>query len=139
MKNLLLALTLVLTAATANASNSDMKFISADNSTESNLCVVAAQEGYKAAMKQTDNRLAHRTTCNGQNIKRFSKTYEIKDVTASKKIVFVPVNDSVESKVCAQAVKSGIKAASSLVKFNINQMSCNGKNIRRFVKQYSNT
>jgi hypothetical protein len=139
MKNLLLAFTLVLTAATANATNTDLKFVSADNSIESNLCIIAAQEGYKAAMKQTANRLAHRTTCNGQSIKRFSKSYEIKHVTTSKKVVFVPVNDSVESKVCAQAVESGIKAASSLVKFNINQMSCNGKNIRRFVKQYSNT
>jgi len=138
MKNLLLALTLVLTAA-SGAANANMKFVSADNTVESNLCVIAAQKGFKAAMKEATDRLAYRTTCNGQNIRGFSKAYEVKDASVSKKLVFVPVNDSVESKVCAQAVKSGIEAASSLVKFNINHMSCNGKNIRRFVKQYSNT
>ncbi|MFT5759909.1 MAG: hypothetical protein ACI9LM_004693 [Alteromonadaceae bacterium] len=139
MKNLLVALTLVLSTATVSASNTNIKFVSTDNSIESDLCIVAAKLGFKAAMKLTSDKLARRTTCNGQDIKHFSKTYQFKDVTAPKAVVVVPVNNSAESKVCAQAVKIGIKAAASLVNFNVKHMTCNGKNLRSFVKQYSNT
>jgi hypothetical protein len=139
MKNLLVALTLVLTATVASASNSNVKFVAKDNSVESNLCIIAATSGFKAAMKSTVDQYAYRTTCNGQSIKSFSKTYQIKHITAPKAVVVIPANNTSESKVCAQAVKSGIKAAASSVNFNIRDITCNGKSLTRFVKQYSNT
>jgi hypothetical protein len=139
MKNLLVALTLVLTATAVNASNSNVKFVATDNSVESNLCVLAAEEGYKAAMKQAGNSKASLTTCNGQSIRNFSKTYQIKSVAAPKTVLIVPANNSTESKVCAQAVKSGIKAATQSLSFDVNHITCNGKSLTRFVKQYSNS
>ena len=141
MKNLLVALTLVLTTATATAAT-NVKFETTDNSLASNLCVAAAENGYKAALKSSNNKLAPYTTCNGKNIKSFSQGYnaETKEVinVSNKNFLVVPANETPASQVCAQAVKSGIRSVKNSVDFNVNLVKCNGVSLRKFVVQYNN-
>ena len=145
MKNLIIALTVVLFASTVNASNSNIKFVSTDKSLPSELCIISAQDGYKAAVshaKKLDVRAVNQVTCNGKSILRFSKSFEVKNIStniSNKEVLVIPANDTTESKVCAQAVKSGIKSVAKTANFDVRNMLCNGKSISRFVKQYSNT
>lgn len=146
MKNLLVILSLVLSANAANASNSNVKFVGVDNTTETNLCVMAAKNGYKAAVKEikkTKDIIALGTTCNGQSIRSFSETYQLKPVSiesnVDKTVIIKPANESIESQVCAQAVKTGIKSVATTVNFDVRKMVCNGQNISRFVKRYNNS
>ena len=143
MKNLLTVLSLVLFASTVSASNSNVKFVSLDSSAESKICVLAATDGYRAAKKQAEkmtNVYAHNITCNGQNIRDFSNSFKSQPAKAIEKSVFIkPANKSIESQICAQAVKTGIESVVGSTKYDVNEMVCNGLSIRQFVKRYSNT
>ncbi len=68
-------------AAIAGSANADVstryKFVAADQAQESNVCVVAAQNGYQAAQNvaskaglEVDNLF-----CNGRNVERFARKY----------------------------------------------------------------
>ena len=133
MKNILLALAIILFASTAQASTANKKFVSIDNTVASNLCVIAAKDGYKAAVdhaKISGEIDLKRMICNGKSIKRFAKFFQVKE------ILVVPANNSFESNICAQAVKNGLESVSS---DDINQTICNGQQIVHFVKRYSNS
>lgn len=141
MKKLLIAL--VLTATTATASNTNVKFVTTDNSTETNLCLSAAKYGWKSALRKSHKKLNYDIICNGQSIKSFSKNYNVEpkkindDVTTQ--FLVIPANDNSASKVCAQAVRSGIDSVKNTVDFNVKDVTCNGKSISKFVKEYKNT
>ena len=138
MKNLIAALTVVLFTGASYASTSNVKFISVDNSIESQICVIAAEEGYSAALsfaRKSNHKNAFAMTCNDQNIKSFSKTYQVAE-SENKKFIVVPANNNEASKFCAQAVKSGI-ASIMAADIDLNKMRCNGRKISKFVKQYS--
>ena len=143
MKNLLVVLSLVLFTSTVSASNSNVKFVSLDNTAESKLCVFAAENGYRAARKQIgkmNNVSVYSITCNGQSMRSFSNTFKPQPIkTIEKSVVIKPANKSLESKVCAQAVKTGIESVVNSTNYDVNEMVCNGLSIRRFVKLYSNT
>lgn len=63
------------------------KIVAADEATETNLCVVAATEGYKTARKEaaqqgiTLRKTANQVTCNGKDIYRFARQYSGKTLT----------------------------------------------------------
>ena len=141
MKNLLVALTFILTATTATAANTNVKFVKADSSTESSLCVSAAKNGLKSAMKMVREKLTYNVICNGQSLKSFSKNYNAKHKQVVKapikKFVVIPANENSASRVCAQAVKTGIQSVRSTVDFDVDSVICNGKSISKFVKQYN--
>jgi len=145
MKNLLITLTLVLTAATASASNTNIKFVTADNTAASSLCVSAAKNGLKSAVRKSHEKSYYDISCNGQSIESFAKNYKVKveakkvKNVSTKKFLVVPANKNSASQICAQAVKSGISSVRNTVNFNVNQVTCNGKSIYRFIKQYNNT
>ena len=139
MKNLVAALTVLLFAGAAQASTSSVKFVSVDNSLESKLCVIAAEQGYNAALNYADKADAKHVktmSCNGKNIKRFSQSYQVEAVTA-KTIVVVPANNNAESKICAQAVQHGLAFVTESANSDVSQTVCNGQKITQFVKQYS--
>ncbi|WP_159820891.1 hypothetical protein [Colwellia sp. 20A7] len=143
MKNLLIALTLVLTATTATASNTNVKFVTADNSTESSLCISAAKNGLKSALRKSHKKLNHDIICNGQSIREFSKNYNVEakkvNDNLTTQFLVIPANENSASKVCAQAVRSGIDSVKNTVDFNVKNITCNGKSISKFVKAYKNT
>lgn len=143
MKSLLVVLSLVLFTSTASASSSNVKFVSLDNTAESKICVYAAENGYRAAKKQVEkmhNVYAFNITCNGQSMRSFSKTFKSQPKKVTEKSVLVkPANNALESKLCAQAVKTGIESVANSTTYNVNEMVCNGLSISKFVERYSNT
>ena len=143
MKNLLVVFSLVLFTSTASASSSNVKFVSLDNTAESKICVFAAENGYRAAKKQVEkmhNIYAFNITCNGQSMRSFSNTFNSQPEKAVKKSVLVkPANNSLESKICAKAVQTGIESVAKSTKYDVNEMVCNGLSISKFVERYSNT
>ncbi|MCP4321295.1 MAG: hypothetical protein GY787_05495 [Alteromonadales bacterium] len=139
MKNLVIALAALLLISTA--STSIKKFISVNNTIASNLCVIAAENGYGAAVNQaklSGEKDIKAVTCNGKSIRDFSKRPQVEE-TISKDVLVIPADNSFESNLCAQAVKYDIKAVSSTTDVDVNQTICNGQQIHYFVKQYSNS
>ena len=137
MKNLLLAITIVLTATSAQASN--VKFETTDNSPASNLCVIAVEQGIEAAGKAAKalGSTAKHFKCNGMSVKRFVKTYEVKPVEtveSFKAVSFVAANDNNESALCVQAATQGLGSLSIAEKRTV---ICNGRSIRKFAALYS--
>ena len=143
MKNLLVVLSLVLFTSAASASSSNVKFVSLDNSVESNICIIAAENGYRAAKKQvekTSNTYVFNITCNGQSLRSFSETFKYPAEKAIEKSVLVkPANNSIESQICVQAVQKGMKSVVNTTNYDVKEMVCNGLSITEFVKRYSNT
>ncbi|MEW6992636.1 hypothetical protein AADZ91_18415, partial [Colwelliaceae bacterium 6441] len=81
MKKLVLGLSLVLTVSTANALSNNATFVAVDNSVETNICLVAAKEGYQAArnagktMSAKYANASFNITCNGLPVKKFAKEF----------------------------------------------------------------
>jgi len=141
MKNVILALAIFLFTSAAQASTTIKKFVSIDNSVASKLCVIAAEDGYKEAVnyaKKYGKNYITAMTCNGKGIQRFSKSFETKAVS-SKEVLVVPANNSIESNLCALAVKDGLKSVISNTDIDVSQTICNGQQIAHFVKRYSNS
>jgi len=141
MKNIVIALAVFLFTSAAQASTTIKKFVSIDNTVASNLCVIAAEDGYKEAVnhaKQYGKNYIAAMTCNGKGIQRFSKSFEVKEVS-SKEVLVVPANNTIESNLCALAVKDGLKSVISNTDFDVSQTICNGQQIAHFVKRYSNS
>lgn len=136
MKNLVIALSLLVTANTANALSNNTKYVAKDSSIESNLCVIAATQGFQAAKlaaKEADSTL-NATTCNGVSVKAFSNN---SFGEKAKVVRFVPANQSTESKICAQAVVEGVAAVIKAHSADARNVVCNGQTLVSFVK--SNT
>jgi hypothetical protein len=141
MKNVIIALAIFLFTNAVQASTTIKKFVSIDNSIASNLCVIAAENGYKKASshaKKYGKNYISTMTCNGKSIQQFSKSFEVKEVS-SKEVLVVPANNSIESNLCALAVKDGLKSVISTTDSDVSQTICNGQQIAHFVKRYSNS
>ena len=144
MKSVAIALTVFLFTSAAQASTAIQKFVAVDNSAASNLCVIAAKDGFKAAVDhaiQQGEKNIQVMVCNGKSIQRFSKSFQAattSDYVISKEILVVPANNSFESNLCANAVKNGLKAVSLNTDIDVSQTICNGQQIAHFVKRYSN-
>lgn len=83
MKNIFAVLAFILVASTAQASTANKKFVSTDNTVPSNLCVIAAKDGYDAAVdhaKNSGERDIKEMICNGKRIKRFAKSFQVKEI-----------------------------------------------------------
>ncbi len=101
MKNVLVALTVFLFVSAAQASTANKKFVSMDNTAASNLCVIAAESGYKAAIEhasQIGEINVKEIICNGKSIRRFSKQVEVKEEQTKEVLVALEVT-SLEAKI----------------------------------------
>ncbi|XQW84049.1 hypothetical protein ACOYR1_12980 [Thalassotalea piscium] len=147
MKKLLVVLSMVLTSSAVQASNTNVKFIATDLSVESQLCVVAAESGYKAAIEKSkalgikSEDIAFLTTCNGQRLRTFANSFNVKtaavtttDTQVNKLTLVKPANNSMESRLCALAAKNGVKAIKDTVKYDVRELICNGMSLSRFIK-----
>jgi hypothetical protein len=148
MKKLVSIVAALLVTFQASASE-NTKFVAVDQTLESNLCVVAAKEGYNAAKdtaktfssfnKQEFNAIV----CNGKRIFHFAKYYEnikqqsqpIKQVTYRFKIL----DDTTPSRMCAIAAEQGLDKAVLLGGKEVKQFVCNGKSIAYFARKYQNS
>mgnify|MGYP000199723561 CR=1 FL=1 len=141
MKNLLLGLSLVLSVSSAHALSSNSKFFTIDNSIDSQLCFIAATEGYDAALTQGKkiggkySHLAKETSCNGVSIREFASMHKNNTAEDSERLVnLFAGNETRESQICLKAAKTGIKSIEKNRYFN--NIKCNGQSIEKFVKQY---
>ena len=140
---LLTALTLFTTQA---LSANNTKFVAVDTSLETNLCLVAAQQGYQVA-KDTAEQFTHfnrvqfnSTICNGVSIKQFAKKFAVKDIAVERvNYRFKPSDDSNESRFCAIAAEQGLQAAVNLGGKDVKNFICNGKDIAYFARKYQNS
>ncbi|SFC13568.1 hypothetical protein [Pseudoalteromonas denitrificans] len=113
---------------------------------ESQICIMAAQKGIKAAKTlASENGIflsAYKNDfyCNSIPLNRFVKQYG-NEVSAVKsdtdlQIELFSADKNLESDLCVKAVKTGIEAVKTEHK-NVDSLRCNGKSIKKFVKKYS--
>ena len=139
MKKLALGIALLVMSQSALALSENAKFVPVDNSLESNLCVVAATEGYNAAKlvaKSVINyqaELLYLTSCNGVPIKKFALD---RDLVTGKTVKFVPADSSVESNLCALAASDGFDVVAKQSSADVHKIMCNGQPIRSFAKRH---
>lgn len=147
MKKLVSIVAALLLTPQAFASE-NTKFVAVDQTLESNLCVVAAKQGYNAAMdtaktfssfnKQEFNAIV----CNGKRIFHFARQYQnAKQAETVKQITyrFKTLDNSTESRMCAVAAEEGLDKAISLGGKEVKQFVCNGKSIAYFARMYQNS
>ncbi|WP_206483893.1 hypothetical protein [Thalassotalea sp. G2M2-11] len=144
MKKLLLTLSLVLSASSAQAISDNAEFYTVDASTDSQLCFTAATKGYQAALdqgKEFGGKYTHftkNTQCNGMTIKAFAKAYyQTSEQADTSTVSLYPANRTHESQLCLQAVKSGLAAVKKVT--NISNLKCNGVDIKQFVRQFKDS
>ncbi|WP_448568997.1 hypothetical protein [Thalassotalea ganghwensis] len=139
MKKLAVVLSSILVATSAQASTSSATFYANDNSVETSICIVAANNGYSAARleakKQGIQYQSLNFACNGLSVKEFAKTYYVKPQETEKEVVLVPANDSLESQLCIKAANQGINAIGTMAK----KLICNGDEVARFVRKVKNS
>lgn len=136
MKKLVSFLVLIAVSSAANALSSNVQIVAKNNTIETELCVVAAQQGIEKAAEQaalsgvTAKSFA-KMHCNGTDIKSFAATYTPKDPVAInvKATVILAGNQSDESKLCVKAVTEGIKAIGHIAP----SLKCNGESVSDFV------
>ncbi len=141
MKNLVLVLSTVLLVSTAQASTSNAEFFAENLTLETNLCLIAAQDGFKAAKKEAKSTLLHNLKCNGVNIKDFAKMYKpakstqpVASTSILNNTLLVPADHNKESKLCVKAAKSGYNS----IRFAAKGLKCNGEDVSRFVRSLKN-
>jgi hypothetical protein len=142
MKKLILLLSVVLFVSTSYASQNGVKLLATDNTIESNLCVTAGKEGYRAALKQAkklEEGIAFRVKCNGESLRRFAENFYAQPIAELKvaKVQLLPANTNDASKICILAVKEGINAAVDASGNDILGITCNGLSLKRFSKKYA--
>ncbi len=82
-KTLSIALLLSSTSVMASPSQTTVKFVAADLTPASNLCIIAAEKGVKAAkvaarkLLPEAKHVEYSTTCNGLPMNKFAKQYKI--------------------------------------------------------------
>ncbi len=140
-----LAATATFASATTFAASPQVVFKSVVDNLESQVCVAAASQGIgaaKALVAKNGLNFANFTnnvTCNGRSVISFSKRYQAQEATAQATaapslVNLVAINDSVESRVCIDALSIGEHKAR--VKHNLlgDPITCNNKPIKRFVR-----
>jgi hypothetical protein len=133
----LLALGLTV-SVNANASS----FVSADNSAETKVCVIASEQGLSAARKEANrlglnvSRFSPSLLCNGEDIRKVAARAEREANTSSeKKVALVAKNQTLETSLCMTAARKGIKE----IGYKARSLRCNDIPVREFVKEFAKT
>ena len=151
MKTLTALFTFALFSSQASALSSDFKFVGIDKTSATNVCLIAAEEGFNAAQKAAKQAPDYNlydleaTSCNGVNIKRFARKYKLNTVevtpVVSTKVIyqFKKLDDSQATQVCAIAAQQGVKQAREVAGIEAEYITCNGKSLTRFARKYKNS
>lgn len=151
MKTLTTLFAVALFSSQAFALSNDFKFVAIDETSATNVCLVAAEQGLEAAQKVAKKAGNYNlydlqaTSCNGVNIKRFARKYKQKgaDVTAleSTKVIyqFKALDNTQATQVCAIAAQQGIKQARKFAGLEAEYITCNGKSLLSFARKYKNS
>lgn len=153
MKTLLTALLFASFGSQAFDLNKDITFVAANDTKDTNVCLVALKEGFNAAEKYIGLRgesALEITSCNGLSVYNFVKKYQagdnqskkategviekVEQVNVVKVVKYVPANQKSESQLCALAAQEGLDAAVAVGGERVLSFYCNGKHIERFVR-----
>ena len=116
-----------------HAVSAQFEVVAKNTSQETQLCMIAAEQGYQAAAKAADSEKQLTTVkCNKQSLEQFAKSFEQAPAQARKTQVAVQGNESLESELCIKAVKEGIRA----VGHRSNSLKCNGVSVNDFIKTF---
>lgn len=145
MKKLFTLTAITLFSLQATAAN-NIKFVAVDQTLETNLCFIAAEQGYNQAKlaAQTNanfnNAEFEATICNGLNIKRFARKFQQKTVKAKSTAYRFELLDNTDAtKYCAIAAQKGLAEAVNLGGEEVKSLICNGRYISSFAKKYQNS
>ncbi|GLX79697.1 hypothetical protein tinsulaeT_30370 [Thalassotalea insulae] len=145
MKRLISFVILLVMPTATFALTTNVEFKAYDQSLASQVCVTAAKDGFQAAKTRLKNSVDNyievmlSIKCNGQNLRSFAKNYQpVKPEALVKKSVMIKAADNrEESKICAAAVKNGVKAVAEQTGNKVDDLLCNGVTLRRFVARYT--
>lgn len=140
MKKQLVMLSLACISFGSLASNPH--YFSADNSIESKLCSLSANEGFTAARKEAAkhgismSRFSKSILCNGTDIREIAKKAQSQEVAKAAIEVFAK-NEQKETQLCITALKKGLTPVREKIG-NLDTLKCNGEAVTDFVKRYQN-
>jgi len=150
MKSLLLTGSLLLLSSQAQAFTKNYKFVGVNESEATTLCLTAASEGLEAAkaLAAKSNRYSasefYTTTCNGENISRFSKKYQkqVSSVeqpvkTAKVEYQFKAVDNNDATLLCTLAAEQGFQFVLQQQGYKAKSIYCNGVQIQRFARRFN--
>lgn len=116
------------------------QFISANNSVESKICSVAANEGFEAASKVARahhinlSKYSASLLCNGEDIRDIAKVSSNNTDKSSKAIQLIANAKDADTALCLKAVAKGVNSLGH----NSHSLRCNNLPVKEFVKQYQN-
>ncbi len=122
---------------------SNPSYFSADNSIESKLCSLSANEGFTAARKEAVkhgiamSRFSPSILCNGTDIRELAKKAPSQHVPKKAQVEVFAKNQQKETQLCITALKQGLTPVREKIG-NLNSLKCNGEAVTDFVKRYQN-
>lgn len=139
MKNTFIALTLLAASSTVMASTTKYDFVAMDDSVQTQLCLVSAKEGLRAAKNLGKAKFKNDTLCNGQKIAQFAKQFEQPNTPKKTSVRYTVVaqDNNSESLACAKAASEGLQAL-NLKPSQLKTIFCNGQNIKSFANSFFN-
>lgn len=144
MKKLFLTVLTTVLSFNLLAAPTGVKLVALDQTAETQVCLEAANNGLRSAMKKSVNLginydgFEYVTMCNDQPLVSFARKFKkpsIETVKETKTFKFVAANMARESQICAEAVTNGVDSVTEQ-HGNVENIICNGKSIVRFVKSY---
>jgi hypothetical protein len=145
MKTLFTTIAIATITFTSSVSATNVQLRPADNTFETKVCYTAATEGLKAAyelVKESNENFDRFTTilsCNGKSLVRSARAFkqaQANQAQATRKVRFV-TDESLESKICLDAVLLG--ADTAIEKHDVQHVNiiCNNQDIKIFAKKFA--
>jgi hypothetical protein len=148
MKTLFTTIAIATITFTFSVSATNVQLRPADDTFETKVCYTAATEGLKAAyelVKESNENFDRFTTilsCNGKSLVRSARAFkqankaQANQEQATRKVRFV-TDESLESKICLDAVLLG--ADTAIEKHDVQHVNilCNNQDIKIFAKKFA--
>jgi hypothetical protein len=141
------AMATILSTLSFSAFSHNTVYTAGDDSTESTLCVIAANEGIDAAKSYARNERINFThieqtvSCDGLTIREMARKSQanqyaqhgVAQVELDKRFVFVATNDDADTQICIKAAKQGVQSGAYAIAVR-RKIACNGQNVEQFVR-----
>ncbi|BBN81383.1 hypothetical protein PA25_13680 [Pseudoalteromonas sp. A25] len=139
------SLSLIIALSTVTSVSAKVDYTAANASPESQICVIAAQEGLSAARTEAQkhgifiSRFSKTLVCNGTDVREIAKQAgENSKGSAQKKVALIAKTSTAETELCIKAAKDGV-ASIALHGHKARSLRCNDMPVKEFVKQYGKT
>jgi len=146
MNKLLLSLTSVFLLSNSQVNAQSYEFELVEIDLESQICIVAAEQGIKAAKDLASKNGIYLSSynndfyCNTKTLNKFIKQYGKVNtkitLNENKETQLYAADENMESDLCIKAVELGLEAVKAQHN-NISSIRCNGKSIKQFVNKFS--